>query len=133
VTRESITVYERIRPNRPMLITGGLVLIGTYATTAAVVGANGNSGDHDLYIPVVGPWINVAERTCSGDCEDHKRDTVLITASGILQGIGSVMVLTSFIVPEKVATAKILAGPVKMQVTPTAAAGGAGVSAFGTF
>jgi hypothetical protein len=132
-TKETITVYERQRPNRPLLITGGLLLVGTYATTAGIVGANGNPGDHDLFIPVVGPWINLGERTCSGDCGDHNRDTVLIAASGVAQGVGALMVLSSFLVPEKIPKAQIVAGPVNMQVAPTASMGGAGVSAFGTF
>ncbi len=39
------------------------------------------------------------------------------------------MVLASFLIPEKVATATIAAGPVKMQVVPTAG----GMGAVGTF
>jgi hypothetical protein len=132
-TRESVTVYERQRPNRPLLITGGLLLVATYGTTAAIVGANGEKPDRDLYIPVAGPWINVADRSCTGDCGDHKRDTVLIVGSGVLQGVGALMVISSFLIPEKVAKAQITAGPVKMQVAPTGNRGGGGIGAFGTF
>lgn len=132
---ESITVYNKQLPNRPMLVTGGALLVGTYATSAIIVAANGSKsdGDHDLYIPVVGPWINLSERTCSGDCADHKRDSVLIAGSGVLQGLGAAMVIASFLIPEKVESARITAGPMRMQITPSAVAGGGGIGAFGTF
>lgn len=41
--------------------------------------------------------------------------------------------ITSFFVPEKIPTATIHAGPVKMHLTPTAGAGAGGVGAFGSF
>lgn len=131
--RESVTVSETRRPNKAILITGAALLASTYVTTAAVVGANGPVSDHDLYIPVVGPWINLADRSCVGECPDETRDKWLIAGSGVLQGVGAIMTLTSFFVPEKVPTARIQAGPVKMQVTPTAGAGAGGLGAVGTF
>ena len=128
---ETTTVYQHRRPNRPMLITGGALLIGTYVTTAALAGVNGPVADRDLYLPVVGPWINLADR--SSDRQNNTRDTVLIAGSGVLQGVGAAMLITSFFVPESVPTARISAGNVKMQVTPTASYGAAGVGAIGTF
>ena len=128
---ETTTVYQRRRPNTPMLITGGALLVGTYATTAAVSGANGSVADRDLYLPVVGPWINIADR--SSTRENNTRDTILIAGSGVLQGVGVAMLITSFFVPERVPAARISAGNLKMQVAPTASAGGGGVGAFGTF
>ena len=126
-----MTVYQKRRPNTPMIITGGALLVGTYATTAGIVASNGPDVDHDLYIPIAGPWINLADR--STDRENNTRDTVLIAGSGVLQGVGSLMVITSFFVPESVPAARISAGNVKMNVAPTASAGGGGVGAFGTF
>jgi hypothetical protein len=129
-TAESTTVYRGQRPNRPLLITGGALLVGTYATTAGITAGANTKEDHDLYLPVVGPWINLANRDCNGDCTaTHNRNTVLIAGSGVLQGVGAAMVLTSFFVPEKIPTATIAAGPVKMQVIPTAG----GMGAVGTF
>ena len=38
---------------------------------------------------MVAPWINIADRSCNGDCSsEFKRDTVLIAASCILQVVG---------------------------------------------
>lgn len=130
---DAVTLYDKRTPNKAYLITGGIVLAGTYATTAAFAGANGPIGDKDLFIPVVGPWINLASRKCQGDCPNATRDAVLIAGSGVLQGAGAALVLASFFIPEKVPTARITAGPVKMHVTPTAGMGAGGVGAFGTF
>jgi hypothetical protein len=131
--RESTTVYNRTRPNKALLITGGSVLVSTYVTTAAFAAANGPVGDKDLYIPIVGPWINLADRSCTGDCPHETRDKVLIVGSGVLQSVGAALAVTSFFVPEKVPAARISAGPVKMQITPSAGPYGGGVGAIGTF
>jgi hypothetical protein len=127
--RESITVYNKHYPNTPILVGGGLLLAGVYAATAGTVGAAGKIGDHDLYIPVVGPWINIAERSCTGDCPNESRDKGLIIASGIAQGVGALMVGASFLIPEKIPAARIHAGSMNMLVAPTAG----GVGAVGTF
>jgi len=129
-TRESTVITTGRRPNRPVLITGGALLVGTYATTAGITAGANTKEDHDLYLPVVGPWINLANRSCDGDCSaTHNRNTVLIAGSGVLQGVGAGMVIASFFIPEKVAAATIAAGPVKMQLVPTAG----GMGAVGTF
>lgn len=130
VSAERTTLYQTRTPNRFFLYVGGAALAGTYATTAAIAANNGSIGDHDLYLPVVGPWINLASRNSANTSTG---DTVLIVGSGVLQGVGAGMVIASLIIPEKYATATIAAGPVKMNVTPTAGAGSGGVGAFGTF
>ena len=129
---ESTVVYAKRTPNKALLITGSSLFVSTYVTTAALAGANGGAGDKDLYIPVVGPWINIAERN-GAHYENNTRDTVLIAGSGVLQGIGAVMAVTSFFVPEKVPAARITAGNVKMEITPQAGAGGGGLGAVGVF
>ena len=126
-----ITLYNKRTPNKAMLITGGFLLVGTYATTAALSAANGPTADKDLFIPVVGPWINLADRDTNRP--NNTRDTTLIVGSGVLQGVGAVMLVSSFFIPEKVPTARISAGNVKMQITPTAGPGAGGLGAVGTF
>lgn len=126
-----MTVYQKRVPNKAVLITGGALLVGTYATTAALTAANGPVADKDLYIPVAGPWINLADR--GSDRSNETRDTVLIAGSGVLQGIGALMAVTSFFIPEKVPAARITAGNVKMNITPTAGPGAGGIGASGTF
>ena len=129
---ESTVIYNKRTPNKAVLITGTSLLVSTYVTTAALAGANGSVADKDLYIPIVGPWINIGDRP-SSTRSDSTRDTLLIAGSGVLQGIGALMAVGSFFIPEKVPAARIQAGNVKMEVMPTAAAGSAGLGAIGTF
>ena len=131
-TGESTLIYQRRTPNKALLITGSSLLVSTYVTTAALAGYNGEVGDKDLYIPIVGPWINIAERN-GNQYKDNTRDTLLIAGSGVLQGVGALMAVTSFFVPEKVPAARIQAGNVKMEITPQAGAGGGGIGAVGVF
>lgn len=127
---ERTVLYDKRTPNRFFLYTGGALLAGTYTTTAVIGANNGSIKDHDLYIPIVGPWIDIASRDSK---TTSTGDTVLILGSGVLQGAGALMVVASLFIPEKIATATIAAGPVKMNVSPTASAGSGGVGAFGTF
>lgn len=51
-------------PNRPMLITGAVVLGGTYAASAIVGAASKREADDKLFLPVVGPWMDLTKRDC---------------------------------------------------------------------
>lgn len=126
---DTVPVYRNKRPNTALLVTGAALFTSTYVTTAAVHAANGRPGsvDDHLYIPIAGPWINL------GQSSHETRDDVLIVGSGILQGVGAGLFISSFFIPEKVEAARITAGPVKMNLTPTTYAGGAGFGAVGTF
>ena len=103
-----------------LLITGGALLVGTYATTAALTASKmgpGENGDKTMYIPVVGPWLHLA------DIKETGKDLGLTIGSGVLQGVGAVLAIASVFVPEKVPTATIQAGNVKMNLAPGAAYG----------
>ncbi|AKV04702.1 hypothetical protein AKJ09_11365 [Labilithrix luteola] len=128
-----VTVYRKTRPNIPLLTTGGLLLAGTYTATAIVGGTSDRQADKNLYIPVVGPWLNLADRQCDG-CAHESGNIALVILSGIGQGLGAGMTIASFLIPQKVAAATITAGNVKMNVVPTSVGkGGAGLGAVGTF
>jgi len=117
---ETITLKQTFHPNRPMLYTGGAIFLGSYATTAALTASkmgNGENGDKTMYLPVIGPWLHLA------DIKETGRDLALTVGSGILQGAGAVIALASIFVPEHVPAATIQAGNVKMNVLPGAAYG----------
>jgi|GEM_PF-2508760 len=128
---EDTTIFTKRTPNTALLVGGGSVLVSTYAVTAALAAINGPTEDNRLYIPIVGPWINLAER--SSNRPDHTRDVIAVTSSGILQGVGAALAITSFFVPEKLATATITAGGLKIQVSPIAEVGQGGLRASGRF
>jgi len=127
------TVYENHRPNKVLMITGASLLVGTYAVTASFAGAGERAADRDLFVPGAGPFMNLANRNCSRGCTTDGRDTALIITSGVLQNIGATLMIISAFVPNKVAVGQITAGSLKMNVAPTASAGGAGLGAIGTF
>lgn len=120
IDRPSYELKENRRPNRPLLITGGAIFAGTYTTTAIAVAANDSGPDRSLYIPVVGPWLHLADRDGT---EGHTGETLLIGASGVLQGAGIAIMIASAIIPEKRSVGTISAGPVKMMVGPGGAVG----------
>jgi hypothetical protein len=117
--RESYVIQDKRRPNKALLITGGSILVSTYLTTVIAQAAN-DGPDTSLYIPVAGPWLHLADRNGT---EGRTGQTLLIGASGVLQGVGAVMTVVSFLVPEKHNIATISAGPVKMAIGPGVAAG----------
>ncbi len=130
-TRETITVRQSYRPNRPLLYTGSTMLIGSYAATAAAVAVRNirdADGDQSLYIPVAGPWMHLANSS------NTPLDTVLIAGSGVAQGAGAVISVLSLLIPEHVPVATLQAGGVKMQLTGTSyGRGSAGIGAVGQF
>lgn len=121
-------------PNRPLLITGGVLLLGTYVPTAVIASTQGrNVEDSNLLIPVVGPWLNLADRRCDA-CSGETGNVALVIGSGVLQAAGVGMVLMSFLIPEKIEAATIQAGPVKLNVAPTQVGrSGMGLGAVGVF
>ena len=136
--------YEQTRPNRPLLITGGSLLLGSYATSAIVGLANDREADERLAIPVVGPWLDLADRQCDVQpCDDEGWSKAALITSGVLQGVGLIGVVSSFFVPEErfriwgggAARGRVASVPT-VRIVPSPAApgrGGGGLALVGTF
>jgi hypothetical protein len=118
------------------LLTSGLILFGgTYTASFVVAATSGHAGDQALYAPVVGPWLDIANR-CPNGCNDDAGRKVLLGFDGVVQGIGVLAVITSFFVPNghergvarigRTATLRILPGSF-------GGAGSPGLRAVGTF
>lgn len=132
---------REIRPNRPLLITGSAIFLGTYGASVIQALASDTEADDNNYIPLVGPWLNIAERDCQlGDCGTQEDwNNILLIGSGVAQGVGVGLAIASLIVPEteervakgkdktKVAKPEVRVIPVQM------GRGGAGVGAVGRF
>jgi hypothetical protein len=122
------TVY----PNRPLLVTGTTIFGLSYLPSvigAAVADSDGNDDTNDLYIPVAGPWMMLAKSP-----EEGRGEKTLLAVSGVAQGIGALMLLSSFFVPERVTERWYLIGskgPVRM--APSRVATGYGLSTMGRF
>jgi hypothetical protein len=134
---------EERKPNRSMLITGSVIFLGTYAGSATVGAFSDTKGDKNLSIPVVGPWIDVAERDCKlGDCTTREDVNIVhLIGSGAAQAAGLGILIGSFFVHERkdgrpAPQPKTLpdgGASAKVQILPLGLRAGAGIGAFGTF
>jgi hypothetical protein len=131
-------------PNRALLTSGLMAFGGTYIPSVIVAAESGRSADHHLYVPVAGPWLDLGTRPGCGSgstgCDGETTNKVLLIGDGIIQGVGVVAVVMSFLVPERdevvTATAKNTAknDDTSVHVTPAQVGrGGYGLAAFGNF
>lgn len=123
------TITQRTFPNRPLLTTGSVLLVGSYIP--AVIGAaiSDRSEDDKLYIPVAGPWMTLKRGEQEGAGEK-----ALLGIDGALQGLGALMMLTSFVVPERTTSNWYLIGQnQKVQLGPQHLRAGFGLGATGRF
>lgn len=134
----------KYRPNRPLLITGAAIFAGTYAASTIVGAFSDTQGDDNLFIPVAGPWLDLADRECGlGDCGTREDvNQALIIGSGVAQGVGVGLAIASLFIPEErhgmmrsasarersIATAKPT-----VKVMPISLRAGGGLGAMGTF
>ncbi len=134
---------EQISYGRPnsVLIGGGLsVLLGFYVPSAIVATVNENSYDQHLYIPVVGPWLDLAARPgCGGvgqsTCPTENGYRALLVVAGSFQALGALAIIVGAVVPERRITgAPAKAARLTMHVVPAQVSrDGYGLEAFGAF
>ncbi len=125
--------YESERPNKPLLFTGGAAFLAAYAPTLILTTATSNSKTNQvLYIPLVGPWVRLASPTSTTSVTTV--DTMLIIGSGVVQGIGAVLMATSLFIPGRVPLPTLQAGDTRIYFQPTSfGVTSAGASAVGSF
>jgi hypothetical protein len=133
------TTSEYNGPNRAV-IASGLTIFGLSYIPAVIVASESSLGvDRNLYAPVAGPWINLANRPgCppgSAPCGTETANKVLIGIDGAFQGIGALTTLIGLVVPEhhKVLVAAKNDKPT-VRVTPVQFSSGSyGMAAYGRF
>jgi hypothetical protein len=128
------------RPNGP-LITSGLFTFGAaYVPAVIVAGESSRAADRNLYIPVAGPWIDMANRQACGreggpSCGAETTNKVLLGVSGVAQGAGAAMTLLGLFTSERHDVAPVAAHADKptIQVSPASVGSGYGIGAVGTW
>lgn len=124
------------QPDSRLLKTGALTLGLSYAPAAAVAAASPRPVDRFLYAPVAGPWLNLDQRRCE-NCKNEGLNKALLIGDGIIQGVGAVEIVASFLFLETTfVTAKkppLGQQPMRLELTPVRMAGGYGLRATGTF
>jgi hypothetical protein len=121
--------------NRPLLVTSVLVLGGTYGASAIAGFMSSRPEDqHNLYYPVAGPWMDLANRDCaSRPCNNEPLNKVLLIADGVGQGLAAIGVVSSFFLPEKTTRHWYLLGNSEVRWAPTSVGTGYGLAAVGRF
>lgn len=114
-------------PNVPLLATGATVFGASYIP--AIVGAAvSDRGDDKLYIPVAGPFITLAQGP-----SETRTEKALLGIDGAVQGLGALMLVSSFFIPEKSTKNWYLIGSNDVRLAPTAGRGSYGLAAAGHF
>lgn len=127
------------RPNRTLLSTGAGIFVLSYGSSVVAGAISDRDEDKRLFIPVVGPWMDLANRDCGANPCGGNEDVAkaMIVTSGVVQGAGLLLALSSLIIPEsssvteRTTTAKVVKPEVK--VAPVSFRAGAGLGAVGTF
>jgi hypothetical protein len=126
------------RPNRALLMSG-LVLFGApYVASIGIAATSAHAGDSSLWIPAVGPWLDVGARggcPANGGCGGETGAKFLLVVDGILQTMGVLQVVGAFVFPETyVATNVATTSGASVRFAPTQIGrGGYGLTAVGQF
>jgi hypothetical protein len=128
-------------PNRALLGTGFVTFAAAYIPAVAVAAGSDLHEDHHLYVPVAGPWLDLANRPmCAANspaCDNETTNKVLLGVDGAFQGIGALTTLAGFLAPENgtgTMTTTAAAEKPSVRLSPARmGAGGYGVTAFGDF
>ncbi len=124
-------------PNTGLLGTGAGLFVLSYAPSAVIGATSNRDEDKRLFIPVAGPFLDLAERDCRarpcGENEDIAK-AALIT-SGAVQGAGALMALGSLFIPEEktVKTKPAEEAKPSVKILPVSFGAGAGIGAIGRF
>jgi hypothetical protein len=117
------------------LVSSGLfVFAGTYTASFVVAATSSHVGDKALYAPLVGPWLDIANR-CPGACNGEMGTKVLLGFDGVFQAIGVLSVVSGFLMPQRRAPAVVAGGAsgLSFHVMPASYGRAPGLAALGTF
>src|SRR4029077_11191764 len=89
-----------------MLLGSGIAVFGIpYITSVIVAASSDHDGDHHLYVPLAGPWLDMANRgscpTGSNACDNETTYKVLLAVDGVFQALGAIEIVSAFLTPEK--------------------------------
>jgi hypothetical protein len=114
------------RPNGPLLEKGIFAFFASYVPSVIVAVVNDNSYDKRLYVPVVGPWLDLADRPGCGGTGQSPCGT---------EAAYKVLLVVGLAVPERIITPEpAKAGTLTVHVRPARMGrDGYGMEALGTF
>jgi hypothetical protein len=96
---------ESVIPNRKLLWTSGITFGAAYLPAVVVAITSSNDADRYLYIPLAGPWLDLAKRQCVEPAAVHCPDATLhgvgLFVDGLVQLAGLASFVLAFEIPEK--------------------------------
>ena len=126
------------RPNATLLSTGVGLFVLSYGSSVIGGAISDRESDKKLFIPVAGPWMNLADRSCNASTPCGENEDVakaMIVTSGVVQGAALLLALGSLVVPETTSVrerTKTATAP-SVKVLPVSFVAGAGLGAVGRF
>ena len=128
---------EPLRPNRVLFIGGSVLFGAAYIPAIPVATNSGREGDSLLYIPIGGPWADLAVRggCAPNSCTEEAGYKTLLIASGVFQAVGVGAFIASYFVPDNGRATRMqkAAASAKPVVVPQVGRGGAGLAVVGRF
>jgi hypothetical protein len=123
-------------PNRELMRSGLWTLGLSYVPAVIVAVESPVPADDKLFIPVAGPWMDYATRDCS-ECKHESTNKVLLVTDGIVQGIGALQILGSFLFletrPSSAHNSATRTAKSGIKLAPARFAGAYGLTAQGSF
>lgn len=99
------TTVETTSPNTPVIASGVVTFGISYGIAVAVAATSDNSADRRLYVPVLGPWLDLADRpSCpieNQQCDKTTTQKILIGADGVFQAVGVVVAIYGILTPRR--------------------------------
>lgn len=149
-TQPAPVVTERgsyTRPNRPLIVASVALLAISYTPAVVVAATSPHVGDNRLFIPVAGPWMDLAQRPKCGDgegrtgCRNEFFNDAALILTGVAHAAGVIGLVTAFFAPEERSVSVVTgsnAPPAKhfsIHFTPTTVGRSAapGLAAVGTW
>jgi hypothetical protein len=115
--------------------------IGTFTLSylpAVVVGAtSGLDVDRTLFLPLAGPWMDLAERPKCGpitSCNAEDTARILLVTDGVFQAIGAITIVGGFLTTRsETKTVREACLRPTLRISPASVGKGYGLMALGTF
>jgi|GEM_PF-1527583 hypothetical protein len=123
-------------PNTAMIGSGIGIFALSYVPAVVVGATSGLHTDRTLYVPLAGPWIDLAQRPgCAPavSCNAENTAKVLVIADGVFQAIGAVTVVGGFLFPIRERVVSTADRRPTLRLGPAKVGGGYGMLALGTF
>jgi hypothetical protein len=123
--------------NAPVFATGALTFGGTYLASVIVAGSSDHQGNNHLYVPVAGPWLDLADRgpncpALQNNCDSETTAKILLVADGVFQAAGIITMLDGVLAPTH-HTRVVTTAQRDYHIVPTTVHGNAGLAVFGHF